>query len=66
MFKFDWRIVAKIFIFHFVNSEYFLVKNDDSLVTFNYSISHLQLSIRNSQIWPKFSRKIFHISISQF
>ena len=30
--------------------KYFVVKNDHSLVTFNYSISHLQLTVKNSQI----------------
>jgi len=48
MVKFDSRIVAKIFIFQLVNFDYFLI-------TFNYSISHLQLTIRNSQIRLKFS-----------
>jgi len=37
---------AKIFIFQSVNFNYDLVKNDYSLVTFNYSICHLQLTIR--------------------
>jgi len=49
MVKFDQRIVAKISIFQLV-IDYFLVKNNNSLVTFNYSISHLQLTIINSQI----------------
>ena len=50
MVKFDYRIVAKIFIIQLVNFDYFLVKNDYSFVTSNYSISHLQLTIRNCQI----------------
>jgi len=46
MVKFDLRIVAEILIFQIVNSDYFLIKNDHSLVTFNYSIIHLQLTIK--------------------
>jgi len=42
-------------IIQLVNFDYFVVKNDHSLVTFNYSISHLQLTIKNSQIWRTFS-----------
>jgi len=49
------RIVVKIFTFRLVNFDYFLVKNGYSLVTFNYSISHLQLTMRNGQIRPEFS-----------
>jgi len=55
MVKFDWKIVAKIFIFQLVNLDLFLVKNVYSLVTFNILIYHLQLTIRNSQIRLKFS-----------
>jgi len=55
MVKFDKRIVAEILIFQLVNFDYFVVKNDHSLVTFNSSISHLQLTIKNCQIWLKFS-----------
>jgi len=33
---------------------FFLVKKDYSSVTFNYSISHLQITVRNRRIWPKF------------
>jgi len=51
---FDLRIAAKVFMFSWVNFDYFLVKNDYSLVTFNYSISHLQLTFRNSQICLRF------------
>jgi len=36
MIEFDQRIVAKIFIFQLVNFDYYLVKNDYSLDTFNY------------------------------
>jgi len=54
MVKFDQRIVAKIFIIQLFNFDFF-VKFDYSLVTFNYSISYLQLTIRNSEIWLKFS-----------
>jgi len=32
-----------------VNFDYFLIKNDYSLVTFNYLISHLLLTIRYRQ-----------------
>ena len=32
-----------------VNFDYFLVKNDYSLLTLNYLIGHLQLTIRKSQ-----------------
>jgi len=66
MVKFDYRIVAKILIFQSVNFDFFVVKNDYFLVTFNYSISDLQLTIRNCQIWLKFSTSNFNISISQF
>jgi len=45
------RIVAEILMFQLVNFDCFVVKNDHSLVTFNYSISHLQLTIKNSQIY---------------
>jgi len=55
MVKFDERKVDKIFIFQLVNLDYFLVKNEYSLVTFNYSISYLQLVIGNSPICLKFS-----------
>ena len=43
---FDQRI-AKIFIFYLVNFDYFLVRNDYPLVSFNYSINHLQLTTKN-------------------
>ena len=46
---FDWTIVAKTFIFQWNNFDYFLVKNDYSLITFNYSVSRLQLINRNIQ-----------------
>ena len=36
------------------------------LVTFNYSISHLQLTVKIAQIWLKFSEWNFNISIGQF
>jgi len=55
MAKLDKRIVAKILIFQLVNFDYFLVKNDYSLVIFKYSISHLQLTIKNSLIWLEFN-----------
>jgi len=42
MVKFDERIVAEIFIIQLVKFDYFSVKNDHSLVTLNYSVSHLQ------------------------
>jgi len=42
MITFDLRIVAKIFIFQLVSFDY-------SLVTFNCLISHLHLTIGNSQ-----------------
>jgi len=45
--------VAKIIIFQLVNFDYFLMKNDYFVVTFNYSSSNLKLTIRNSQIWLK-------------
>jgi len=38
MVYFDWRIITKIFIFQSINFDYFLAKDDYSLVTFNYSI----------------------------
>jgi len=38
-----------------VNFGYILVKNDNALVTFIYLISHLQLTIINSQIWLRIS-----------
>jgi len=66
MVKFDWRIVAEILIFQLVNFDYFVVKSDHFLVTFNYSISHLQLTFKNSQIWRKFSSWNFNISFSHF
>jgi len=53
--------LAEILIFQSVNFDYFVVTNDHSLVTFNYSISHLQLTIKNSQIWLKFSGWNFNI-----
>jgi len=46
MVKFDYRISAEILIFQLVNFDYFVVKNDHSLVTLNYSMSHLQLTIK--------------------
>jgi len=48
----EWskRVVAKIFIFQLVNFDYFPLTNDYSLVSFNDSISHFQLTIRKSQI----------------
>ena len=49
MVKFDERI-AKISIFQLVFFTIFPVKNDYSLVAFNYSISHLQLTNRKSQM----------------
>jgi len=66
MVKFDYRIVAEIWIFQWVNFENLVAKNDHFLVTFNYSISHLQLTIKNSQIWLKFGSWNFKITISQF
>jgi len=33
MVKFDWRIVAENVIFQLVNFDYFVVRNDHSLVT---------------------------------
>jgi len=40
---------AEILIFQLVNFDYFEVKNDHSLVTFDYLISHSQLTIENNQ-----------------
>ena len=58
---------AEIWIFQLVNFDYFVVKNDPSLVTFNYYwIIHLQLTIKNIQIWLKFSSWNFNTLISQF
>jgi len=48
MFKFHKRIVAEISMFELVKFDYFVVKNDHSLVTFNFSISRLELTIKNS------------------
>ena len=62
MVKFDWGIVAKIFVFPLVNLK--KVKNNYSLNTFNYPISHLQLDNRNSQIWLKLCSWNFNSSIS--
>jgi len=39
MVKFHWRIVAEILMFQLVIFDYFLVKKDHFLVTFNYSMS---------------------------
>ena len=39
-------MVAEILIFQLVNFDYFVVKNDNSLETFNYSISHKQITIK--------------------
>ena len=55
MVKFDQRKVAKIFTSHLIRFDYFLVKHDNFLVTFNYSVSNSQVTIRNIQIWQKFS-----------
>ena len=43
-----WSNLSKavILMFQLVNLDYFVVENDHSLVTFNYSISHLQLTIQ--------------------
>jgi len=57
---------AKILIYQLLNFESFLVKNDYSLVTIIYSISHLQLTIRKRQVWFKFNWRNFNISISKF
>jgi len=59
-------LVAKIFLLQWADFDDFLVKNDYSLVIFNYSISHLQPAIRKSQIWLKFSHQNFNILICQF
>jgi len=64
--KFYLGIVAEILIFQLVNFDYFVVKNDHCLVTFNYFIGHFQFTIKNNQIWLKFSSWNFYISISQF
>jgi len=37
------KIAAEILIFQLVNFDYFVVKNDHSLVTYNYSISRYSL-----------------------
>jgi len=62
----DWRIVAEVLIFQLVDFDYFVVKNEYSLVTFNNPISHLQRTIKNSKIWLKFSSWNFNVSIGQF
>jgi len=46
MVKFDWRIVVEILIFQLVNFDYYVVRNEYSLVIFNNSISHLQLLLK--------------------
>jgi len=53
--KFDLSLVPKILIIQLVDFDNFLVKNDYYLVTLSYSISHLQLTSKNSQIRLKFS-----------
>jgi len=53
-------------MFQLVNFDYFVFKNNHSLVNFNYSINHLQLTIKNSQIWLKFSSWNFNTSLVNF
>jgi len=65
MVKFDQIIQAEILTFQLVNFDYFIAKNDHSLFTFNFLISHLQLTLNSSQIWLKFSSWNFNISISR-
>jgi len=50
MVKFDFRIEAEILISQLVKIDYFVVKNDHSLVSLNSWICNLQLTIKNSNL----------------
>ena len=54
MVTFDWGIEAEILIFQLVNFDYFVVKNDHCSVTFNYWISHLQLTFYTNKLTAYF------------